>query len=88
VTLQILYLDTICSTATIPSERRRIWRSRSEARDEEVEMLERVLEIRFTRYGTILEELEIICRMTGFRRRVLVEYMADGTYCSVDLGSG
>ena len=51
-------------------------------------MLERVLEIRFTRYGTILEELEIICRMTGFRRRVLVEYMADGTYRSVDLGSG
>jgi hypothetical protein len=50
--------------------------------------LEKVLNIWFTRYGTILEELEIICTMTGFRRRVLVEYMADGSCRSVDLGAG
>ena len=51
-------------------------------------MLERVVDIRFTRYGTILEELEILCCMTGFRRRVLVEYMADGSYRWEDLGPG
>jgi hypothetical protein len=41
----------------------------------------------FTRYGTILEELEVVCTMTGFRRHVLVEYMADRS-CSVELGAG
>jgi len=51
-------------------------------------IVERVLDIRFTRYGTILEELEIICCMTGFRRWVLVEYTADGSRRSVELGAG
>jgi hypothetical protein len=50
--------------------------------------LEKVLNIWFTSYGTILEELEIICCMTGFRRRVLVEYIGDGSYHCVDLGAG
>ena len=51
-------------------------------------MLARVLNIRFTRYGTILEELEFICCMTGFRQRQLIEHLADGSYRCVDLGSG
>lgn len=51
-------------------------------------MFERVLDIRFTRYGTILEELEITCCMTGFRLRLLVEHMTDGSYRSVELGPG
>ena len=55
---------------------------------EEMGIVERVLDIRFTRYGTILEELEIICCMTGFRRWVLVEYTADGSRRSVELGAG
>lgn len=49
--------------------------------------MQKVLDIRFTRYGTILEELEIICCMTGFRRRVLVEYLADGSCRCVELGT-
>jgi hypothetical protein len=51
-------------------------------------MLERVLDIWFTRYGTILEVLEIVCCMTGFRRRLLVEHMVDGSCRSVELGPG
>lgn len=42
----------------------------------------------FTRYGTILEGLEVVCTMTDFGRRVLVEYMADGSCRSVELGAG
>lgn len=38
-------------------------------------MMERVLDIRVTRYGTIIEEIELICCMTGFRRRLLVEHI-------------
>ncbi len=49
-------------------------------------MLERVVDIRFARYGTILEELEVVCCMTGFRLRVLVEYTADGSCRLEDLG--
>ncbi len=49
-------------------------------------MLERVVGIRFARYGTILEELEVVCCMTGFRLRVLVEYTADGSCRLEDLG--
>ena len=51
-------------------------------------MLERVLNIWFTRYGTILEELEVVCCMTGFRRRLLVEHMVDGATRCVELGPG
>jgi hypothetical protein len=54
----------------------------------EAATVQRVIDIRFTRYGTILEELEIICCMTGFRQRVLVEYMADGSCRSAQLGAG
>ncbi len=50
--------------------------------------MKKVLNIWVTSYGTILEELEIICCMTGFRRRVLVEYMCDGSYRSAELGAG
>jgi hypothetical protein len=51
-------------------------------------MLERIIDLKISRYGTILEELEIICCMTGFRQRLLVEHLADGSYRLVDLGAG
>jgi len=35
-------------------------------------MLERLLDIEVTEYGTVTEEVELICTMTGFRRRYLV----------------
>jgi hypothetical protein len=46
--------------------------------------MERLLDIEATRYGTIIEEIEIICCMTGFRRRFLVEHIGDGFYRSVE----
>jgi hypothetical protein len=31
-------------------------------------MLERLLDIEVSEYGTVIEEIELICTMTGFRR--------------------
>ncbi len=51
-------------------------------------MLENVLNIEVSRHGTIIEEIEIICSMTGFRRRLLVEYTVGGLYRYTELGAG
>jgi hypothetical protein len=51
-------------------------------------MLERLLDIEITEYGTITEEIELVCCMTGFRRRFLVHYMGEGLYRSVELEAG
>lgn len=51
-------------------------------------MMKRVIDIEVTRYGTILEEIELICTMTGFRMRFLVEHMCDGSERSVELEAG
>jgi hypothetical protein len=48
-------------------------------------MMERLLDIEVTRYGTIIEELELICCMTGFRQRFLIHYIGEGFYRSVEL---
>ena len=57
--------------------------------EEQIEMttMERLLEVEVGAYGTILEEIELICTMTGFRRRFLVLHMAEGSY-SVELSFG
>jgi hypothetical protein len=49
-------------------------------------MLERLLDIEVSEYGTVTEEVELICTMTGFRRRLLVHYIGEGFFRSVDLG--
>ena len=49
-------------------------------------MLERSLGIEVTEYGTVTEEIEIICAMTGFRSRFLVHYLGEGFFRSVELG--
>ena len=49
-------------------------------------MLERLLDIEVSEHGTVTEELELICTMTGFRRRFLVHYLGEGFLRSVDLG--
>jgi len=41
-------------------------------------MMEMLVDVEVTRHGTIIEELEIVCTMTGFRRRVLVEHTVEG----------
>jgi hypothetical protein len=54
----------------------------------ETGMLERLIDVEVTGHGTILEELEIVCCMTGFRLRLLVEHLGDGSCHSVELGPG
>jgi hypothetical protein len=49
-------------------------------------MLERLLDIEVSEYGTVTEEIELICTMTGFRRRFLIHYIGEGFFRSVDLG--
>jgi hypothetical protein len=49
-------------------------------------MLERLLDIEVSEHGTVTEELELICTMTGFRRRFLVHYIGEGFFRSMDLG--
>jgi hypothetical protein len=49
-------------------------------------MLERLLDIEVsTEYGTVTEEIELICTMTGFRRRFLVHHIGEGFFRSIEL---
>lgn len=52
------------------------------------ETIEQLIDVKVTDYGVIIEELEIICCMTGFRQRLLGEYLADGTYHPIKLEPG
>jgi hypothetical protein len=49
-------------------------------------MMEKLLDIEITEYGTVTEEIELICTMTGFRSRFLVHHMGEGFFRSVALG--
>jgi hypothetical protein len=49
-------------------------------------MLERLLDIEVCEYGSVIEEVELICTMTGFRRRFLVHHLGEGFFRSVELG--
>ncbi len=51
-------------------------------------MMERLLDIEITENGTIFEEIELICTMTGFRRRLLVHHIGEGFFRSSELESG
>ena len=49
-------------------------------------MLERLLDIEVsTEYGTVTEEIELICTMTGFRRRFLVHHIGERFFRSMEL---
>jgi hypothetical protein len=48
-------------------------------------MMERLVDIEITEYGTILEEVMLICTMTGFRRRVVVEHTVQGLSRSLEV---
>ena len=50
-------------------------------------MMERLLDIEVAEDGTVTEEIEFICCMTGFRRRFLVHHMGEGLYRSAELES-
>lgn len=51
-------------------------------------MLENVLSIRVTSYGTIVEEVEVFYHLTRFRRRLLVEYTVGGARRAVEVSAG
>jgi hypothetical protein len=51
-------------------------------------MLERLLDIEVAGYGTVTEEIALICTMTGFRRRFLVHRMGEGFFHSFELELG
>jgi hypothetical protein len=53
-----------------------------------METMERLIDAEVTAHATILEELEVVCCMTGFRLRLLVEHLGEGFYRSVGLGPG
>lgn len=44
--------------------------------------IENLVNIEVTPEGTVLEEIEIICTMTGFRRIILIHHLGDGYYQS------
>jgi hypothetical protein len=48
-------------------------------------MMERLLDLELTPEGTIFEEIELICTMTGFRRRFLIHHLGEGFFRSVEL---
>ena len=47
-------------------------------------MMERLVDIEITEYGTIVEEVMLVCTMTGFRRRVVVEHTVEGLSRSLE----
>ena len=48
-------------------------------------VMERLLDIEVTEDGAITEEVELICCMTGFRRRFLIHHLGEHFYRSVEL---
>ena len=51
-------------------------------------MLERLIDIEITEHGTVTEEIELICTMTGLRCRFLVHHIGEGFFRSVELAPG
>ena len=47
--------------------------------------VEILIDVEVTPYGTIIEEVQIICTMTGFRRRVVVEHTVEGLSRSLEV---
>ena len=47
--------------------------------------MERLIEVEVTENGTIFEEIELICTMTGFRRRFLIHHLGEGFFQSAEL---
>ena len=48
-------------------------------------VMERLLDVEVTEDGAITEEVELICCMTGFRRRFLIHHLGEHFYQSVEL---
>ncbi len=48
-------------------------------------MLERLVDIEVSEDGTVTEQIELICCMTGFRRRFVVHHIGERFFRSVEL---
>ena len=48
-------------------------------------MLERLVDVEASEHGTLTEEIELICTMTGFRRRFLIHHLREGFFRSIEL---
>jgi hypothetical protein len=48
-------------------------------------MLESLVGMEVTDDGTVTEEIELVCTMTGHRRRFLVHHLGEGFFRSVEL---
>ena len=48
--------------------------------------MERLWEVEVGAYGMVTEEIELICTMTGFRSRFLIQHIGEGFFRSVALG--
>ena len=51
-------------------------------------MMKRLLEMELSADGTLTEEIELVCTMTGFRRRFLTHYVGEGFFRSAELSFG
>jgi len=51
-------------------------------------MLERLLDLEVTEYGTVTEEIELVCTMTSFRCRFLIHHIGEGFFRSLKLEPG
>jgi hypothetical protein len=60
-------------------------KQREERKMEQKRTMERLVDVEVTPYGTIIEEIEVVCTMTGFRRRVLVEHTLEGASRSLEV---
>ena len=49
-------------------------------------MLARLLDAEASEHGALTEEIELICTMTGYRRRFLIHHLGEGFFRSVELG--
>jgi hypothetical protein len=47
--------------------------------------MEILMDVEVTPYGTIIEEVDIVFTMTGFRSRVLVEHTIEGLCRSLEV---
>jgi len=48
-------------------------------------VLERLVDMEVTENGSVTEEIELICCMTGFRRRFLIHHLGERFFRSVEL---
>jgi hypothetical protein len=56
--------------------------------DRNMTMMEKLLEVEVGADATVTEEIELICTMTGFRRRFLIHHIGEGFFRSVELSFG